>query len=57
VTNDRKVLHLTYLSDYSETELNKENDLTTNISDQIVVKIMAWEIDTKTCTFNDYIGD
>lgn len=57
MTNDRKVLHLTYLSDYSETELNKENDLATNISDQIEVKIMAWEIDTKTCTFKDYIGD
>ncbi len=35
VTNDRQVLHLTYLSDYSEKELKKENDLRTNISDQV----------------------
>jgi hypothetical protein len=35
VTNDRQVLHLTYLSDYSEKELKKENDLGTNISDQV----------------------
>jgi len=31
VTNDRQVLHLTYISDYSETEIEKINDLGTNI--------------------------
>ena len=53
VTNDRQVLHLTYISNYSENEIEKINDLGMNISNEVQVKIMAWEINTKNFTFED----
>ena len=53
VTNDRQVLHLTYISNYSENEIEKIKDLGLNISNEVQVKIMAWEINTKNFTFED----
>ena len=50
MTNDKKLLTLVYISKFGV-------DTKNILSNDSQVTIMAWEIDTKTCTFNDYIGD
>ena len=46
LTNDKKVLHLTYISNYSAKE-NATNDGSNKINSDIDVKILAWNIDVK----------
>ncbi len=46
LTNDKKVLHLTYISNYSAKE-NATNDGNNKINSDIDVKILAWNIDVK----------
>lgn len=48
--NDKKNLHLTYISNYYEKEI-ATNDGCNKINSDIVVKILAWNIDVKSCIF------
>lgn len=53
VTNDKKVLHLTYISNYSDREHENLNDENNKIKNDIEVKILAWKIDVENCTFKE----
>ena len=47
VTNDKKILHLTYISNYSDQEKDNIEDDHNVIKNDIKVKILAWKINVE----------
>ena len=53
VTNDKKILHLTYISNYSDQEKDNFNYEHNVIKNDIKVKILAWKINVELYTFDE----
>ena len=53
VTNDKKILHLTYISNYSDQEKDNFNYEHNVIKNDIKVKILAWKINAELYTFDE----
>lgn len=55
MTNDKKVLHLTYISNYSDLENENTNEESTKIKNDTEVKVLAWKMNVEKFTFDEEI--